>query len=74
MVNPPQDALRSRLLSRPMGNHPRSWQMAAVFHQRMAYEVSGMFDWREVALASLLAILDLYVVPATLAQQPRAML
>ena len=27
--------------------------MAAVFHQRMAYEVSGMFDWREVALASV---------------------
>ena len=55
-----------------MGNRLRSWQMAAVFHQRMAYEVSGMFDWREVALASLLAILDLYVVLETLAQQPRA--
>ena len=47
---------------------------ATVFYQRMTYEVSGMFDWREVALASLLAILDLYVVPATLAAQPRAML
>jgi len=36
-----------------MGNHPCRWQMAAVFHQRMAYEVSWMFDWREVMLASV---------------------
>jgi len=48
--------------------------MAAVFHQRMAHEVSGMFDWREIALASLLAILAFIVVPATLAQQSMAML
>ena len=53
VASPPQDALRSRLLSWPVGNHPCHWQMATVFYQRMAYEVSWMFDWREVALASM---------------------
>ena len=31
-----------------MGNRQDSWQMAGVFHQRMAYEVSRMFDWLDI--------------------------